>query len=175
MPELAGTKEIFIKMDRCVGCHTCEIACAVEHSAGKQLMKAIAEPVKPRKRLYVEAAGSLKVPVLCRHCEDAPCAAVCPTGATYRDEPSHLVLQDSRKCIGCLLCVQACPFGVMGVRAEGRIALKCDRCPDRGSPACVDACPTKALVYIGSDAHSKMKRRAVVEALASSYLPGGDL
>lgn len=169
MPE---TKEIFIKLDRCVGCHTCEIACAVEHSAGRQLLAALAEPVKPRKRLHVEAAGSLSIPVLCRHCEDAPCAAVCPTGATYRDQTSQLVLQDPRKCIGCLLCVQACPFGMMGLRAESRVAVKCDRCPDRDRPACVDACPTKALVYSAAEVHAKTKRRSVVEALASSYLPG---
>jgi carbon-monoxide dehydrogenase iron sulfur subunit len=167
---MSKTKEIFIKIDRCVGCHTCEIACAVEHSAGRQLLTAIAEPVKPRKRLHVEAAGRLSVPVLCRHCDDAPCAAVCPTGATYLDQVSHLVLQDPRKCIGCQLCVQACPFGMMGRRAESRTAVKCDRCPDRDRPACVDACPTKALVYTDAEVYAKTKRRTVVEVLANSYL-----
>ena len=172
MSGTSGTKEIFIRIDRCVGCHTCEIACAVEHSASKQLLTAVAEPIKPRMRLHVAAAASHSVPVVCRHCEDAPCAAVCPTGATYRDEAGGLVLQDPRKCIGCLLCVQACPFGMMGQRAESRIAVKCDRCPDRHRPACVDACPTRALVYTDSDVHAKAKRKAVVQALVSSYLPG---
>jgi carbon-monoxide dehydrogenase iron sulfur subunit len=167
---MSGIREIFVKIDKCVGCHTCEIACAVEHSAGKQLLSAIVESVKPRKRIHVEAAGGVSVPVLCRHCEEAPCAAVCPTGATYRDEASQLVLQDPRKCIGCLLCVQACPFGMMGHRAESRIAVKCDRCPDRPRPACVDACPTKALIYADSDLQAKTRRRAVVDALVSSYL-----
>ncbi len=169
---MPGTKEIFIRIDRCVGCHTCEIACAVEHSAGKQLLAAISEPVKPRKRLYVEAAQNLAVPVLCRHCESAPCVAACPTGATYRDERSQLVLQDHRKCIGCLLCVQACPFGMMGRRAESRVTVKCDRCPERERPACVDACPTHALVYVDPDVYGKTKRLAVVEALAGDYLRG---
>jgi carbon-monoxide dehydrogenase iron sulfur subunit len=77
------------------------------------------------------------------------------------------VLQDPRKCIGCLLCVQACPFGMMGQRAESRIAVKCDRCPERQRPACVDACPTRALVYEESDAHAKARRKAVAQALAS--------
>lgn len=168
---MSGNKDIFIRMDRCVGCHTCEIACAVEHSAGKQLLTAIAEPVKPRKRLYVESAANCKVPVLCRHCESAPCTAVCPTGAVYRDENSQLVLQDSSKCIGCQLCMQACPFGMMGHRVESRLSVKCDRCPDRERPACVDSCPTKALEFIDADLHGKSKRRAVIEALVSSYLP----
>jgi anaerobic carbon-monoxide dehydrogenase iron sulfur subunit len=168
---MSGAIDIFIKIDRCVGCHTCEIACAVEHSASKRLDTAIAEPTRPRKRLHVEAAANRSVPVLCRHCEDAPCAAVCPTGATYRDHAGQLVLQNHSKCIGCQLCVQACPFGIMGHRAESRIAVKCDRCPDRPRPACVDACPTNALVYVDSDLHAKVKRRAVVEALAGGYLP----
>jgi carbon-monoxide dehydrogenase iron sulfur subunit len=168
---MSGAKEIFVKIDRCVGCHTCEIACAVEHSTTKQLLTAIAEPTRPRKRLHVEAAATFNVPLLCRHCEDAPCAAVCPTGATYRDEASRLVMQDPKKCIGCLLCVQACPFGMMWLRAESRITVKCDRCPERQRPACVDACPTRALVYAEPEAYGKTKRRAVVEALASSYLP----
>jgi carbon-monoxide dehydrogenase iron sulfur subunit len=168
---MSGTKEIFVKIDRCVGCLTCEIACAVEHSAGRQLLTAIAEPTKPRSRIHVEAASGFSVPILCRHCEEAPCAGVCPTGAVYRDEASRLVLQDPRKCIGCLLCAQACPFGMMGHRAESRIAVKCDRCPDRQTPACVDACPTKALVYADSDLQAKAKRRSVVEALVGGYLP----
>jgi carbon-monoxide dehydrogenase iron sulfur subunit len=168
---MSGVKEIFIRIDRCVGCHTCEIACAVEHSAGKKLLSAIAEPIKPRKRIHVEAAPNHSVPVLCRHCENAPCVAVCPTGATYRDEVGQLVLQDPPKCIGCQMCVQACPFGMMGNRAESRITVKCDRCPERERPACVDSCPTEALVYTQSDLHAKTKRRAVVEALVSSYLP----
>jgi carbon-monoxide dehydrogenase iron sulfur subunit len=163
-------KEIFIKLDRCVGCHTCEIACAVEHSAGKNLFAALAESPRPRKRLYVEAAGEFKVPVLCRHCEDAPCAAVCPTGATYYDAQRELVLQTPQKCIGCQLCVQACPFGMMGSRAESRITVKCDRCPDRIRPACVDSCPTGALFYAEAGAYTKTRRRAVVDSLVSAYV-----
>jgi carbon-monoxide dehydrogenase iron sulfur subunit len=168
MPEL---KEIFIKMDRCVGCHSCEIACAVEHSKSKNLFAAISEAPKPRKRLYVETAQRFNVPVLCRHCDDAPCAKVCPTGATFCDEKRGVVLQDPKKCIGCQLCVQACPFGMMGIRAESRITVKCDRCPDRVRPACVDACPTKALHYLQTDRYSKARRGAVVDSLISAYLP----
>lgn len=169
---MSGTKEIFVRIDRCVGCHTCEIACAVEHSAGKQLLAALAESIQPRSRVQVEAAGNSCVPMLCRHCEDAPCVAVCPTGATYRDESTQLVLQDAQKCIGCQLCIQACPFGMMGSRAESRVTVKCDRCPERSRPACVDACPTRALIYGDAAQYGKTKRRAVAEALVQSYLPG---
>jgi carbon-monoxide dehydrogenase iron sulfur subunit len=167
---MSESKEIFVRMDRCVGCHTCELACAVEHSASKQLFTALFEAKKPRKRLFVEAAADFKLPVFCRHCEDAPCAVVCPTGAAYQDEETALVLHDAKKCIGCFLCVQACPFGMMSHRAESRVAVKCDRCPDRDVPACVDSCPTGALLYQEPAAFEKGRRRAVVEALASTYL-----
>ncbi|MBI4776383.1 MAG: 4Fe-4S dicluster domain-containing protein [Deltaproteobacteria bacterium] len=164
------TKEIFIRLDRCVGCHTCELACAVEHSAGKNLFSSLAEKQKPRKRLFVEPAASFNVPVLCRHCHEAPCVDVCPTGATYHDEIKDLVLHDAKKCIGCSLCVQACPFGMMRQRAESRIAVKCDRCPDRDVPACVDSCPTKALIYADTESFGRTRRRAVTAALANAYL-----
>ncbi|OQX14313.1 MAG: 4Fe-4S ferredoxin [Desulfobulbaceae bacterium A2] len=160
-------KDIFIRLERCVACHSCEIACAVEHSASKHLFAALFEPVRPRKRLHVEAAGDRNVPVVCRHCEDAPCAAICPTGATYRDAASGKVLQRPEKCIGCLLCVQACPFGMMGQRAESRIAIKCDHCPERTQPACVAACPTKALLYTDTVDFNQARRRAVAASLAA--------
>ncbi|MEW5724464.1 MAG: 4Fe-4S dicluster domain-containing protein [Thermodesulfobacteriota bacterium] len=167
-------KEIFVRLDRCVGCHTCELACAVEHSAAKNLFAALAEAPRPRKRLYVETAAGLKLPVLCRHCEEAPCAAVCPTGAIWVDEARAVVGHRDERCIGCQLCVQACPFGMMGQRAESRITLKCDRCPDLETPACVDSCPVGALVYVASAGYGGDRRRAVVRTLAAAYLERGE-
>jgi Fe-S-cluster-containing hydrogenase component 2 len=75
---------------------------------------------------------------------------VCPTGATYRTETYTAV--DQRLCIGCRLCVMVCPFGAIHVTTatidgrDKRAATKCDLCIDRPEgPACVEACPTKAL------------------------------
>ncbi len=163
-------KEIYVQMDRCVGCHTCELACAVEHSSKKELFAALFETPRPRKRLFVEAVEEYRIPVLCRHCEDAPCVSVCPTGATFQDEEKALVLHEAKKCIGCLLCVQACPFGMMSRRAESRIAVKCDRCPDRNIPACVESCPTNALMITETEAFGRTRRKAVVESLVHTYI-----
>jgi len=75
---------------------------------------------------------------------------VCPTGATYRTETYTAV--DQRLCIGCRLCMMVCPFGAIHVSTtdlagrEKVAAFKCDLRVDRpGGPACVEACPTKAL------------------------------
>jgi len=168
-------KEIFVRLDRCVGCHTCEIACAVEHSASKSLFAAIAETPVPRKRLYVEYAVGHKVPLLCRHCEDAPCVRACRTGALTQDPITRHVTHDPEKCIGCWMCTMVCPYGVIGRQAEARIAVKCDLCPDRDEPACVASCPTKALVYAEEPVFSKTRRDVAAAGVVAGYVRGQEL
>ena len=144
---MSQPKEIFVHLDRCVGCHTCKIVCSVEHSKSKNLFAAISEQPAPKNRVYVEwVPPDRKVPVLCRHCEDAPCMHACISGAISRTEEG-VIITNSDKCIGCWTCVMVCPYGVIGRHMETRKAYRCDRCPDLQVPACVDACPTQALVY----------------------------
>ena len=144
---MSQPKEIFVRLDRCMGCYTCEVACAVEHSQNKNLYSAISERPVPKKRVYVEwVAPDGRIPVLCRHCEDAPCMHACISGAISRTDEG-VVFTNVDKCIGCWTCVMVCPYVVIGRHMEEHKAYRCDRCPDRQSPACVDACPTKALVY----------------------------
>ena len=78
--------EIFVRPERCMGCRSCEIACAVQHSGSKNLFGALADKPEPRKRLYVEMIGGQRMPLLCHHCDEAPCVAVCRTGATSKDK-----------------------------------------------------------------------------------------
>ncbi|MEJ2716420.1 MAG: 4Fe-4S dicluster domain-containing protein [Deltaproteobacteria bacterium] len=143
-------KEVFVRLDRCTGCLSCQLACAVEHSASKNLFAAVAETPKPRYRLFVERARESIVPLTCRHCDPAPCLDACIAGALSRDERGAVVL-DYDRCIGCWTCLMVCPYGVVGRKKEEKIAVKCDRCPDRDEPACVGACPTKALLFAEPD------------------------
>jgi carbon-monoxide dehydrogenase iron sulfur subunit len=144
---MSQPKEIFVKTDRCVGCRSCIMACAVEHSASKTLFGAISENPRPKSRVYVEwVSPDRKVPLVCRQCEDAPCMHACIAGAISRDADG-VVRTDTDKCIGCWTCVMVCPYGVIGRHLETHKAYRCDRCPDREMPACVNACPTGALVY----------------------------
>jgi len=165
-------KEIFVHLDRCVACHACELACAVEHSAGKSLFAAIGETPVPRKRLYVEQALAQKLPLLCRHCEEAPCVLACRTGAMSQDALTRIVTHDPDKCIGCWMCTMVCPYGVIGRQLERRIAVKCDRCPDLEVPACVTACPTRALVYAEEEAFSGGVRQVAAAEVAEGYVSG---
>lgn len=158
-------REIFVRTDRCLGCLTCEIACAVEHSRSKNLFGAIAEWPVPKRRLWVEwVAPRHKVPVLCRHCEDAPCMYACISGAISRDI-AGVVTTNVDKCIGCWTCVMVCPYGVIGRHLETHKAYRCDRCPDREEPACVISCPTKALVYRTVEEFSAHARQAAAAGM----------
>jgi len=157
---MSQPKEIFVRLDRCMGCHTCELACAVAHSQSQSLYGALAERPGPKSRVYVEwVAPDGNVPVLCRHCEDAPCMHACIAGAITRTDDS-VVITNPDKCIGCWTCVMVCPYGVIGRHLEENHAYRCDRCQDRDTPACVDACPSKALVYRSVEAFSKETRKA---------------
>jgi carbon-monoxide dehydrogenase iron sulfur subunit len=156
MPE---PKEIFVRLDRCMGCHSCKMACAVEHSESKSLYGAISENPQPKPRIYVEwVPPANPVPVVCRHCEDAPCMSACIAGAIHRTD-TGVVMTDSDKCIGCWTCVMVCPYGVIGRHLEAHKAYRCDRCPDLEMPACVTACPNRALVYRSVKDYSATKRR----------------
>lgn len=172
---MAEPKEIFVRIDRCVGCHTCELACAVEHSQSKNLFAALAETPSPRRRLFVMPAAARNVTLTCRHCDPAPCLEACIAGALYRDERGA-VRQDDERCVGCWTCLMVCPYGVVSRQAERRLALKCDRCPDIDRPACVAACPTQALVFQELDDFGAVARRVaagvVAEALGGSKDPG---
>lgn len=163
---MSQPKEIFVKTDRCVGCRSCMIACAVEHSESKTLFGAIAESPAPKSRVYVEGvAPDKKLPIVCRQCEAAPCMYACISGAISRNEQG-VVVTDADKCIGCWTCVMVCPYGVIGRHLEIRKAYRCDRCPDRDIPACVSACPTGALVYDTVPAYSASVRKQISPELS---------
>ncbi len=86
---------------------------------------------------------------ICRHCQEAPCAQVCPTGATYVEDGIVLVNKD--KCVLCGACIAACPYAARGVDVYSRTVDKCTLCEHRLSknmlPACVETCPTGARTF----------------------------
>ena len=177
-------KRIVADPTKCMACRACEIACALAHANTDDLVEAVfAKGAKPR--IYIESAGSLVVPLQCRHCEDAPCVVVCPSGALSRPDAGGPVRVDEGRCIGCAFCVQSCPFGVirLGRRpgadgAEGPMAVvKCDLCIERQAeglePACVASCPVGALVFVEVDDSAKMARLRTAAQAAAAVGPDG--
>ncbi|MCL5958954.1 MAG: 4Fe-4S dicluster domain-containing protein [Chloroflexi bacterium] len=163
-------KRVFVQLDAednpCAGCLTCELACAAEHSGSHDIVLATLENPLPQSRLFVMPADHRAVPVLCRHCQDAPCVDACISGALQKDAVNGIVTNTSngRKCIGCWMCVMACPYGVIVPGPLADVAVKCDLCPDRETPACVDSCPSGVLIYTDVDDWANRRRQKAVRA-----------
>ena len=101
-----GNKRVVADSSRCIGCQTCMAACIEAHDIPGN----IAAP-----RLRVTRTYEISAPVACHHCEDAPCAKACPTGALFFDPKNHRIGVNEDNCIGCKSCVMACPFGAVSV------------------------------------------------------------
>ncbi len=170
---------------KCIGCRTCEIACVVAHSQNQDISALNGANFTPR--LHLLKGADISTVVLCRQCEDAPCANVCPNGAISQTGSMVKVAQE--RCIGCKACVMACPYGVMEVitrpasrqndvltlPAAGKAeAHKCDLCTGRESgPACMEFCPTDALHCVDSNMLQKMndekRRRAALDPVSLPF------
>lgn len=181
-------KTIIVEIKKCLGCKTCELACAVEHSKSKKLEEAINECPLPQNRVFVEYVGTatienlkpadktiqhlgLSFPLQCSHCEDAPCVKICPTKALQLLSDEGIVILSSELCIGCKSCIFVCTFGVIKLGPDGKAITKCDLCINRLrkglKPACVSSCPTKALKFVSVEDLPQEIRKNIVKKFIS--------
>jgi carbon-monoxide dehydrogenase iron sulfur subunit len=123
----------------CTGCNYCSIRCNLHFERNGGLSGSRIKVVR------LEGMGA-SVPIICEHCEDAPCMEVCPTKALYRDHKTGAVLVNEDYCIGCKMCLIACPFGIIRLNPKSHKIIKCDLCG--GDPICVKSCPTQALKFV---------------------------
>jgi carbon-monoxide dehydrogenase iron sulfur subunit len=168
-------KIIYIDVEKCLACRSCEIQCAVAHSAAKSLLGALREDPLPLPRVQVEAAEDLALPLQCRHCEEAPCVTVCPGKGLRKLGPEQPVIFEQERCIGCMTCVLACPFGL--IRPDrGHAVVKCDFCIERQQageePACVAACPTGAIQVRALDEVVRENRKRAAESVLVAFKAG---
>ena len=120
---------------------------------------------------------------VCKHCTNAACLEVCPTGALFRTEFGTVVVQED-VCNGCGYCVPACPFGVIDRREGDGRAWKCTLCYDRlkddQEPACAQACPTRSIQFGELDElretaeHRLARLREAGQEKAQLYLADSD-
>jgi len=150
-------KKVYFDPARCLGCHSCEFACALEHSLSKSPAQAVREEVKPASRRRVRLVEGLCLTVACRHCTHAPCVDACMAGAMTKDPVTGEVTCEAEKCVSCWMCVMVCPFGA--VRPGEVYTVKCDLCAARETYACVEACPTGALFVAGPEELQERRRQ----------------
>lgn len=134
---------MLIDAEKCIGCHSCALACRYEFNVPPGVWKSWVKVVDKR-------GSQIFLPRLCNHCEDAPCVAACPVNASYRREDG-LVLVRYDRCIGCKACMVACPYDARFVHPTKSVVDKCTFCAHRleqgREPACVEACPTRARIF----------------------------
>ena len=135
------SKVLLIDPFKCDGCKECETACTMRHTGYRRIA---------RKRIEIMGTGSgdenFFVPFTCQQCVDPPCMAVCPKNAITRDLDLARVVLDTSLCVGCTLCVSACPTGSMAFAHDFGFPYKCELCD--GEPQCVRVCEKKALEYV---------------------------
>ena len=139
---------IVVDLDRCIGCHGCEIACKNENEV--ELGSFWNKVVQVRPFGDYPHLHQYFLPVMCQQCDDSPCTHVCPTGAMHKDD-NGIVSVDAHRCIGCGYCALSCPYRAPKVDRDAGRSVKCDGCTRRvaegGAPVCVEACPLRALDF----------------------------
>jgi electron transport protein HydN len=172
--------------NKCIGCRVCEVACSVAHTEGAAVTAGMLDAPLIAK-LYLVKTSTVTMPIQCRHCEDAPCAQVCPVGAITQTKGNIII--DEGRCMGCKTCLMACPFGAIDfapvyrngqvvmqsalqvetedglMEKEMVVASKCDLCAGHAAgPACVRACPENALEMV---LPKREKKKRNIEAALS--------
>jgi formate dehydrogenase iron-sulfur subunit len=170
---MAPRMGFFTDTSVCIGCKACEVACKEWNALPDDGMEFTGMSYDNtvglgadtwRHVAFIEqdvltmaAEGSegsdmrwLMASDVCKHCTNAACLDVCPTGALFRTEFDTVVVQQD-VCNGCGYCIPACPYGVIDQRKGDGRAWKCTMCYDRigtgMEPACAKACPTDSIQY----------------------------
>ena len=110
---------MLVDTKRCIACNSCAVACKVENNLPKDVwwnrVMTVGGPHLDAPSGTYPNLEMYNVTVACQHCENPACVKVCPVGATYKDPETGVVRQDYDKCIGCRMCMSACPYN--GVRS----------------------------------------------------------
>lgn len=141
-----------IDLDRCIGCHTCSMACKAEHGIQEGSWITVdtigGEHMDTPAGIYPDLKMSY-LPKSCMHCAEAPCMEACPSGAIVKRDDGIVLIKE--ECDGCQMCLEACPYQVIFWDEANNVAKKCDFCHprvDEGEvPYCVRCCETEALHF----------------------------
>ena len=159
---------VLVDTTRCVGCRSCELACAEAHGfpepdsspevfAKERAPSTVQWSVVNRSQTE---RGEMFAKRQCMHCNQPACASACLTKAMLKTEEGPVIWRED-KCMGCRFCMLSCPFDVPKFEYDSPMPKiqKCNLCWDRleegKRPACVEACPAEAIKF--------GKRRELIE------------
>lgn len=156
-----STDCVLIDTTRCVGCRSCEVACAEANGLPEPDLGDDSMLERERKTSesqftvvnnYETEAGTVSAKKQCMHCLQPACASACLTKAMYKTDSGPVIWRED-KCMGCRFCMISCPFDMPKFEYNSAMPRiqKCSLCWTRlvegGQPACVEACPAEALTY----------------------------
>jgi anaerobic dimethyl sulfoxide reductase subunit B (iron-sulfur subunit) len=153
---MAKQLAFYVNIAECVGCKACQVACKDKNDLpdGIRWRRVFeyegGEWVNQNGTLIPSNLFAYFVSSACMHCENPICLDVCPAEAISK-RADGIVLIDEQKCVGCRYCSWACPYGAPQFNEKLGVMTKCTFCSDLvdqgGNPACVDACPYRALEF----------------------------
>ena len=162
--DLTSQYGFYFDKEKCVGCRACEVACQIWNDS--------IQTVKWRSVTCITRGNypgitSVNVSLACMHCGDPLCIKACPREALSKKEETGTVILDQEKCLGCMLCLWACPFGAPRLGIKGKME-KCNFCDERPAGmkrACEEICPTEAIISGRVNELSQLAKQNVSERL----------
>lgn len=143
-------KAIITDLNKCVGCLACVVGCKTANEVPIGKFRNSVYRIGPTPKFEGAQMPDMEMyflPVSCQHCANPECVTVCPTGASVKEEDGTVRI-NAGECIGCLLCMDACPYGVRFFNEDTSVVEKCDLCADlidNGElPQCVAQCCARA-------------------------------
>lgn len=153
------SKILMISPEKCIGCRTCELVCSFTKINAFN-------PKNSKVSVFTYDEAAVSVPMMCMQCEDPSCMRVCPTDAITKTADG-LVAIDERKCIGCKMCVSACPLGNITFNTyEGKV-VKCNLC--EGDPKCAQYCPSGAIEYREAAPGTMGRKKVIAEKFSELF------
>ena len=139
---------MIIDLNRCTGCQSCVIACKEQNLTPKGFFNTA---ISTREKGEFPNASLTYTPMLCHHCENAPCIEACGYDAIF-SLTNGIVVTDWERCVGDGACVEACPYNARFLDpANGNKSDKCNFCISRLQknllPACIEGCPSHARIF----------------------------
>ena len=149
-------KMLIVDLNKCSGCRTCENVCSLKHHG-------VCNPALGRVGVVKWELEGVYLPVVCQHCEEPACAQACPANVITRNEETGAMVRDRDRCLGCKMCLAACPFGAPTLDLRDRKPISCDLCD--GDPLCAQLCPTEALEFVKVENVGPYRKRKAVANL----------